>query len=184
MTTVITSVCDGVHLFVISVTCSLCCEKHVRLSKKKNWRGGEGPSPGPPCTKDRFPRDPVPGGFGAAGASHDSPRTPNVNISGPWRFKHHQNSTRRPQERRKKENCGGRGKKRDILAPHPSGPHPLGPTPPFFWVRPPSPLRAPLNVLSLSPTPFPPLLLPQLYHNHYLNNYCNFYYHCSQNLPE
>ena len=25
--------CDGVHLFVISATCSACCEKHVRLSQ-------------------------------------------------------------------------------------------------------------------------------------------------------
>ena len=32
MTTKIMSVCDGVHLFVISATCSACCEKHVRLS--------------------------------------------------------------------------------------------------------------------------------------------------------
>ena len=63
------------------------------------------------------------------GASHDSPRTPNVHISGPWRFKHHQNSTKGPpREGEKNENCGGRGKKsakfgaptlRDL---HPSGP--------------------------------------------------------------
>ena len=46
------------------------------------------------------------------GASDDSPRNPNVHISGPRRFKHHQNSTKRPpRERRKKEHCGGRGKK-------------------------------------------------------------------------
>ena len=32
----------------------------------------------------------------AVGASHDSPRTPNVHISGPRRFKHHQNSTKGP----------------------------------------------------------------------------------------
>ena len=32
MTTKITSVCKGVHLVVISATCSVCCEKHVRLS--------------------------------------------------------------------------------------------------------------------------------------------------------
>ena len=32
-------------------------------------------------------------------ASHNSPRTPNVHISESWCFKHHQNSTRRPQER-------------------------------------------------------------------------------------
>ena len=40
--------------------------------------------------------------------SHDSPRTPYVHISGPRCFKHHQNSTETPQERRKNENCGGR----------------------------------------------------------------------------
>ena len=33
---------------------------------------------------------------GPPGLAHDSPRTPNVHISGPLRFKHHQNSTRRP----------------------------------------------------------------------------------------
>ena len=58
------------------------------------------------------------------------------------RFKHHQNSTRRPPERKEKnEFCGGTGKKkREILGPHPSGPHPSGPH--FFWVGPP-PLRGP-----------------------------------------
>ena len=52
------------------------------------------PSPGPPkisCI------------LGAAGVSHDSPRTPNVHICGSWRFKHHQNSTRRLPERGKNE---------------------------------------------------------------------------------
>ena len=38
----------------------------------------------------------------AAGVSHDNQRTPNVHISGPRRFKHHQNSTRRPPGKRKK----------------------------------------------------------------------------------
>ena len=32
MTSLPLVVCDGVHLFVIYATCSLCCEKHVRLS--------------------------------------------------------------------------------------------------------------------------------------------------------
>ena len=60
----------------------------------------------------------------AAGVSHDSPRTPNVHISGPRRFKHHQNSTKRPpRERKKKEKCGGGGKKSaKFWAHHPSGP--------------------------------------------------------------
>ena len=84
-------------------------------------------------------------GFGAAGASHDNQRTPNAHISGFRRFK---NTTKIPREDtqregRKKENCGGRGKKkREILgsppfgtpplrppalwAPRPSGPHPSG----------------------------------------------------------
>ena len=45
----------------------------------------------------------------------------------PRRFKHNQNSTRRPpREGRKKEHCGGRGEKSaKFWAPHPSGPHPL-----------------------------------------------------------
>ena len=86
------------------------------------------------------------GGFGATKPSHDNPRTPNVHISGPWRFKHHQNSTKGPQkERRKKETCGGRGKKkREILGPPPFGAPPFG-APPFgapafgappFWAPP------------------------------------------------
>ena len=42
------------------------------------------------------------------GASHE-----NVHISGPRRFKHHQNSTRRPPKREEKnEFCVGRGKKK------------------------------------------------------------------------
>ena len=36
------------------------------------------------------------------GLAHDSPRTPNVHISGHLRFKHHQNSTKGPPERKKK----------------------------------------------------------------------------------
>ena len=42
------------------------------------------------------------------------------------------NSTRRPPDRRKNENCGGRGKKREILVPTPSGPLFLGFDPILF----------------------------------------------------
>ena len=53
----------------------------------------------------------------SAGVSHGQPESPNVDIRVSRRFKHHQNSTRRPpRERRKKDNCGGRGKKK--RAPH------------------------------------------------------------------
>ena len=55
-------------------------------------------------------------------------------------FKHHQNSTKGPRsERRKKENCGGRGKKSaKCWAPHhPSGRHPSGPHPCMNCVCPP-----------------------------------------------
>ena len=105
------------------------------------------------------------------------PRTPNVHISGPWRFKHHQNSTKGPPERDKhSENGGGRRKKKcefgpshplrptlrgptlqspTLRCPHPSGPHPFGPHPsgPHFfkvWASHPSgppPFRAPLFVV-------------------------------------
>ena len=64
---------------------------------------------------------------GPPGLAHDSPRTPNVHISGPLRFKHHQISTRRPPERERKRAKMGAGegqKKREILGPSPSGPHP------------------------------------------------------------
>ena len=62
---------------------------------------------------------------GPPGLAHDSPRTPNVHIWTPWRFKHHQNCTKGAQERKKKENCCGRREKKSakFWAPHPSGPH-------------------------------------------------------------
>ena len=71
-------------------------------------------------------------GFGAAGASHDNPRTPNVNISGPRRFKHHQNSTRRhPKRGKNKRNLWWeREKKREFLGLPPFGAPPFG-APPF-----------------------------------------------------
>ena len=65
-------------------------------------------------------------GFGAAGASHDNPRTPNVHN---WhrRFKHQQNSTRRPPEKDKKEQNGaGEGKKAQNFGPPPFGAPPFG----------------------------------------------------------
>ena len=89
-------------------------------------------SPGPPPLRRTRPSAGPPLRR-TAGASHDSPRTPNVHISGTWRFKHHQNSTKRPpRERTKKEKCGGKGgKKSDILGPPPFGPPTLwGPTHP------------------------------------------------------
>ena len=59
---------------------------------------------------------------------HDNPRTPNVNISRPRRFKHHQNSTRRPQEReeRKKNMWQDSEKKREFLGTPPFGAPPFG----------------------------------------------------------
>ena len=72
--------------------------------RREGWRGA--------LSKTTLRQDRPPPSARTAGVSHDSPSTPNVNISGPWRFKHHQNSTRRPpREGRKKENCGGRGEK-------------------------------------------------------------------------
>ena len=98
---------------------------------------------------------------GPPGLAHDSPRTLNVHISGPRRFKHHQTSTKGPQEReRRKKIVAGRGKKkREILGPplfgastfrglHSSGPPLFGAStlrglhssglppsvPHFFWV--------------------------------------------------
>ena len=75
-----------------------------------------------------------------ARALHDSP-----NISGPRRFKHHQNSTKGPPKRgRKEEHCGGRGEKtRNFGLPTLLGPILQGAQrgPP----RPPSPLVAIFN---------------------------------------
>ncbi len=62
---------------------------------------------------------------GPAKASHDSPRTPNVKISGPGASNTAKIPRKDPQERgRKKEHCGGRGKNmREILGPPPFGAH-------------------------------------------------------------
>ena len=68
--------------------------------------------------------------FGAAGDSHDSPRTPNVHISGsrpsktPPKF-----NEKTPREGRRNENCGGgRKKKSEILfGPAEGGPAESGP---------------------------------------------------------
>ena len=68
---------------------------------------------------------------GPPGLAHDSPRTPNVHISGPRRFKHNQNSTKGPQEReRRKKIVAEEGKKREILGPPPFWAPPFG-APPF-----------------------------------------------------
>ena len=67
---------------------------------------------------------------GPAGLAHDSPRTPNVHISGPRRFKHHQNSTKGPQEReRRKKIVAEEGKKARNSGPPPP---PFG-APLFLW---------------------------------------------------
>ena len=44
----------------------------------------------------------TPAASGPPGLAHDSQRTPNAHISAPRRFKHHQNSTRKPPEREKR----------------------------------------------------------------------------------
>ena len=71
----------------------------------------------------------TPAASGVACVSHDNPKTPNVHISGPGALqKHHQNSTRRPQESgRMNENSGRREKKNTkFWAPQQSGVPPFG----------------------------------------------------------
>ena len=75
----------------------------------------------------------------------------------PRRFKHHQNSTRRPPERERANKGAGEGKKREISGSPPSGPHlsgshPSSPNPwgPNFFCLCPTPLGSP---------PFAPPLL-------------------------
>ena len=96
-------------------------------------------SPRRPCNKPRRPHQ-----TGPPGLAHDNPRTPNVHISGPLRFQHHQNSTRRhPERHRKSETVAGKGRKSaKFFAPHPSGPHPSAPTFSRFGPRGPT-LRGP-----------------------------------------
>ena len=69
---------------------------------------------------------------GPPGLAHDSPRTPNVHISGHLRFKRppkfHEKT---PERHRNSETVAEKGRKSaKFWAPHPSGPHPFG-TPPF-----------------------------------------------------
>ena len=85
---------------------------------------------------------------------HTTAREPKRAHLSAWRFKHHQNSTRRPPEREEKnEFCGGTGrKKREILGTPPFGPPPFGAH--FFWVAP--TLRTPtLRTHFLGPWPHP-----------------------------
>ena len=86
------------------------------------------------------------------GLAHDSPRTPNVHISGPRRFRHHQNSTKGPQEKEERKLWREEGKKSaKFWAPTLRGPtlrgstfsrfgaSPFGPPPffpPPFWAPP------------------------------------------------
>ena len=79
--------------------------------------------------------------FWAARVSHDNPRTPNVHISAPRRFKHHQNSTgRHPERRKKSEMVAGEGKNKRYFGP-PTLPGPTLRGPTFFWVWRPHPSK-------------------------------------------
>ena len=51
----------------------------------------------------------------------NSPRTPNVHISGPWPPKNIQNSTRRHQRETKKRKCGRERKKKSEIGPAEGG---------------------------------------------------------------
>ena len=65
------------------------------------------------------------------GASHDNQRTPNAHIRTSRRFKHHQNSTRKPPEREERMKfLVGESKKKNakFWAPHPSAPTLRAPT--------------------------------------------------------
>ena len=79
---------------------------------------------------------------GPPGLAHDSPRTPNVHISGPRHFKHHKNSTRKKDTQKDTERVKRwreREEKARNFGPHPSGPILLGPHPsgaPPFWAPP------------------------------------------------
>ena len=66
------------------------------------------------------------GGFGASRVSNDSPRTPNVHISGPGDSKHHPKfNERTPKRGRKERKLWQERKKGQNFGPptHPSGPH-------------------------------------------------------------
>ena len=66
--------------------------------------------------------------FGAAGASHDNQRTPNMHMWAPRRFKHHKIPREDPRERGAKMEVGdGKKEARNFGPPNPWGPHPFGP---------------------------------------------------------
>ena len=67
--------------------------------------------------------------FGAAGVSHDSPRTPNVPLEGPGASNTTKIPREDPRERERAKMGAGEGKKREILGPPPSSPHAAGPHP-------------------------------------------------------
>ena len=95
----------------------------------------------------------------ASGPSHDSPRTPNVHIGGSRRFKHHQNSTRNPNGKRKRTIM--REKKAPNFGPlHPLGPHPSGPHPSALFLRPRTLRPRTLRPRTLLPTLRPPCPTP------------------------
>ena len=102
-----------------------------------------GPLSSGPSPKFRFFPSPAPISFffclsgcllveflGPPGLPHDSPRTPNVHISGPGASKHHQNSTRKHLERQKKNEivAGEEKKTRNFGPPSLRGPTLRGPT--------------------------------------------------------
>ena len=86
---------------------------------------------------------------GAAGALTRQPEnSKRAHFRAPALQKPHQNSTKGPpRERRKKENCGGEGKKSAKFCPPPPPPHPSGPHPSAPTLRGPHPSGPPPSTL-------------------------------------
>ena len=92
--------CCVVLLLWCGVVCGVRC---VGVASKIRAVPPTPPPPDPPPSDPLLPDPLRPTRFGASGASHDSPRTPNVHISGSRRFKNTTKIPRRdPQERGEK----------------------------------------------------------------------------------
>ena len=124
---------------VVWCVCVVCrCGVCSRLSwvRPRCRRSPRPPSPDLPNFRSFFhsPTTIFLPAFGAAGASHNNTRTPNVHISGPGLQKTPPNSTKGPpREGRKKETCGRKMKKARNFGPPfgapPFGTLPFGPVP-------------------------------------------------------
>ena len=147
-----------ISLFILFLFC-FCFRLQPELNPKPRTPISDGPFRWTPPSVNEFsgcrvkPRRPHQ--TGPPGLAHDSPRTPNVDISGLRRFQHQIQRKDPKREKEERKLWREEGKKREILGLHPLGPHPSGlPT-----------LRGP-TFSKFGPPPFesPTLCRPKIHH--------------------